>query len=227
MVVNTNTLPKVFFVATGLLVALAINLLLSDALEVQKYRATQALALAGAGTAAEETAPLAAVLILPVEQPPAVEQPPTPAPTTQSSPSQHQGLGHSPPPAAAILAAPAIGLRVVVFDQGVSEAALRKGPAFFPGRSSPAGRVAIAGHKGRSGGPFRRIGDLQPGDIITLTIPGGGEYAYRVTGSHIVYERDWSLIDNPTPALVLQACLLGLWQAEYRLIITAEPYQKQ
>lgn len=137
MIGNTNTLPKVFFAATGLLVALAANLLLSDALEAQKYRESQVLAEA----AAEETAPLAAASILPTDRPPAVKQPPTAAPTTQRSPSQHQGLGHSPPPAAAILAAPAIGLRVVVFDQGVSEAALRKGPAFFPGRSSPSGRA--------------------------------------------------------------------------------------
>ncbi|MCL5981068.1 MAG: sortase [Firmicutes bacterium] len=144
-------------------------------------------------------------------------------PTTQSSPSQSE---HNPPPAAAILSAPAIGLRVAVFDQGTSEAALRKGPAFFPGRTSPSGRVAIAGHKGQAGGPFRRIDDLQPGDIITLTIPGGGDYAYRVTGSHIVHERDWSLIDDPTPALVLQACLLGPWQAEHRLIVTAEPKRR-
>ncbi|MBS3988443.1 MAG: sortase [Dethiobacter sp.] len=224
MIGNVITLPKVFFAATGLLVALAVNLLLLDILEGREYHATQTLALMQAATAVEEIAPLAAVSVLPADQPPAAppEATPAAAPTPQRSPSQPE---HTPPTAAAILAAPAIGLRVAVFDQGTSEVALRKGPAFFSGQSSPSGRVAIAGHKGRSGGPFGRIDDLQPGDIITLIIPGGGEYVYRVVGSHIVYERDWSLIDNPTPALVLQACLVEPWRAEYRLIVVAEPYQ--
>ena len=100
---------------------------------------------------------------------------------------------------------------------------MRKGPAFFPGRSSPVGRVAIAGHLGEAGGPFERIGELRPGDLIALSVAGGSEYVYRVVGSHVVYERDWSLIIDTEPGLVLQACLIGSRYHAYRLLVVAVP----
>jgi len=213
MVGNSFTIAKLLLVSAGVLVALAFNQVLLVEFEDQEYRQAQAWAVNY--VAGDNTSP-AAILLSP---PPAPE--PIPAPETEPAPID-------PPPTrvkpAAILSVPAIALRVAVFDHGTSESALRKGPAFFPGRSNPSGRVAIAGHLGEAGGPFEYIGELRPGDLITLSIVGGGEYAYRVSGSHVVHELDWGLIDDTRPGLILQACLLGARYHAYRLLVEAAPY---
>ncbi len=209
---NVFTLPSVLNAVASLLTGLAVILFFQEQNRDNFYAHTQKLALeASAG----DIRPPAGVFFAPVPiappAPPTTEAPP-------ALPAQEKALPPSTLPAA-VLVAPAIGLRVVVF-YGVTQSDLKRGPGFFPGRSDPVGRVAIAGHLGESGGPFARIGRLSPGDEIALTIQGR-QYVYAVQGTYTVHERDWTLITHGEPALVLQACIIG--RREQRLIVVAAP----
>jgi sortase A len=81
----------------------------------------------------------------------------------------------------AVITIPSEGLRAVVLE-GTTGSVLTKGPghvrtSVFPGG---AGTSVIYGRAGTYGGPFGRIGDLRPGQIITVTTQVGTSH-FRVT----------------------------------------------
>jgi sortase (surface protein transpeptidase) len=92
----------------------------------------------------------------------------------------------------AYLEIPTIGLRQVVVE-GTSSGDLFSGPGHR--RDSPlpgqAGVSVLLGRRAAFGGPFRRIADLQEGDLIHVTT-GLGEFDYRVSGLR--------LAGDPVPA---------------------------
>lgn len=94
----------------------------------------------------------------------------------------------------AVLEIPVLGLRQVVVE-GTAAGQLMKGPGHRRDTVLP-GQAGISVVQGRSalfGGPFGRIGELQPGDVIVVTT-GQGESLYAVSAT-----RD-STQDIPPPS---------------------------
>ena len=80
----------------------------------------------------------------------------------------------------AVLDIPQLDVREVVFE-GTTSGVLRSGPGHR--RDSPlpgqAGTSVIMGRQAAYGGPFRALGQLQPGHVFTITT-GQGRHAFRV-----------------------------------------------
>ncbi|MCW2960225.1 MAG: sortase family protein [Thermoleophilia bacterium] len=73
---------------------------------------------------------------------------------------------------------------------------LQKGPGLykevaFPGSGQP---LAIAGHRTTYGAPFLNIDQLDPGEIIRVTMPYG-VFTYTVTRQQVIAPNDWSILD--------------------------------
>lgn len=110
-----------------------------------------------------------------------------------------------------------------VFVEGTDEEELKSGPGHYPTTHWPGqGKViAIAGHRTTYGAWFRHIDDLDRGDRIILTMPYG-RYVFRVAGTRIVDDADWSILRGAGEFLVLSACH-PLYSASQRLVVTARP----
>jgi sortase A len=99
---------------------------------------------------------------------------------------------------------------------------LSRGPGHYketelPGQGKTA---AIAAHRTTFGAWFRRIDELERGDLIRLRLPYG-TFRYRVFSHEIVESDDWSIIrDRAFDTLVLSACH-PLYSAEQRWIVYA------
>ena len=108
-----------------------------------------------------------------------------------------------------------------VFVEGTDEEELKTGPGHYPMTHWPGqGKViAIAGHRTTYGAWFRHIDELDRGDRIILTMPYG-RYAFRVAGTKIVDDADWSILRGQGEFLVLSACH-PLYSAAQRLVVTA------
>jgi len=95
-------------------------------------------------------------------------------------------LGPTAPGApVAILQIPAIGMRDVVVVEGTSAENMTLGPGHL--RSTPlpgqAGLSVLYGRRATFGAPFARIGQLRPGDAITvITQQGTSEYRVAAVG---------------------------------------------
>ena len=79
-----------------------------------------------------------------------------------------------------VLLIPHLGLRQVIV-LGTSATDLLKGPGLMPGTSLPGtfGNSVIAGRRSTAGAPFGSIGQLRPGDSITV-VTVLGSFRYRV-----------------------------------------------
>lgn len=80
----------------------------------------------------------------------------------------------------ALLSIPRIGVSEVVV-QGTTSSALTSGPGHrrdtvYPGQE---GLSVLMGRQATYGGPFARLGELEPGDAITV-VTGQGEHRYEV-----------------------------------------------
>jgi sortase A len=117
---------------------------------------------------------------------------------------------------------PAIDVEAV-FVEGTGQEELKGGPGHYPMTYWPGqGKVvAMAGHRTTYGAWFRNIDDLDRGDPIVLTMPYG-RYVFRVAGTKIVDDADWSILDGKGEFLVLSACH-PLYSASQRLVVTARP----
>ena len=116
---------------------------------------------------------------------------------------------------------PAIGVETVVVE-GTEPGALRSGPGHYPGTALPGAgtTVAIAGHRTTYGAPFRRLDDLERGDLITLRMPYG-RVAYRVERTRIVDpDATWVVRAADREQLVLTACH-PLYSADQRIVVFA------
>jgi sortase A len=125
--------------------------------------------------------------------------------------------------AIAKLKIPRIHLDAVVVN-GTGTADLRRGPgrhleSYMPGERQ---LVYIAGHRTTYGAPFSDIDEIQPGDLITASLPYA-TVTYRVTGHRIVDDNDLSVLKTQhREQLVLQACHPRFFASE-RYLVYATP----
>lgn len=82
-----------------------------------------------------------------------------------------------------------------VIVEGVSQAALAKGPGHFPGTALPGepGNFAVAGHRTGWGQPFNKLPELRKGDTIDIEWKRT-TYTYRVTHSKVVEPSDVDVV---------------------------------
>jgi sortase A len=82
-----------------------------------------------------------------------------------------------------------------VVVEGVSQAALKKGPGHYPGTAMPGavGNFSVAGHRTGWGQPFHRLPELTKGDAITVEWQGSS-YTYRVTRTKVVEPSDVDVV---------------------------------
>ncbi|MDT8435025.1 MAG: class E sortase [Anaerosomatales bacterium] len=110
---------------------------------------------------------------------------------------------------------------VVILGTGRDE--LKKGPGWITYTDLPGetGNVGIAGHRTTYGAPFRRLDDLEPGDIIHFLSPYR-RYTYEVTEKFTVTPDQVEVMrTTDVPSLTLSACHPP-YSAAYRLIVRAE-----
>lgn len=123
-----------------------------------------------------------------------------------------------------------IGLRMP-FYAGTTDAVLAVGPGHYAGTGMPGvgyGVVGIAAHRvtpvgGKPWGPFRWLGNVRPGAIITATTPGGVMIRYRVARilTVPVEAPAWYLDQTPSrETLVLTTCTPPHRQ-DHRLVVLA------
>jgi sortase A len=117
---------------------------------------------------------------------------------------------------------PRIGLVHTLYE-GIALTVLDHGPGHWPGSAAPGGwgNVVIGGHRATHDHPFRRIGELEPGDLIVLRADGadGGTFTYEVTGSRVVTPADmWIVTQHPGRTITLFACHPP-GSAEYRYVV--------
>ncbi|WP_370650092.1 sortase [Oscillochloris sp. ZM17-4] len=81
------------------------------------------------------------------------------------------------------------------------------------------GNTVLSGHAGLRGGVFRDLGDLRPGDDVTIET-GGWSYTYRVRTRKAVWPTQIEVM-NPTPNPVLTLITCTNWDTQ-RLIVVAD-----
>lgn len=89
--------------------------------------------------------------------------------------------------------------------EGDSPHVLRLAVGHVPGTALPwqSGNVALVAHRDTF---FRRLGELKPGDIVQMTVPGA-QYSYRVTFTDIVTpDQTWVLQASTGETLTLITC---------------------
>lgn len=123
--------------------------------------------------------------------------------------------------AIARIKAPRIGAEAIALNASTG-AAMAWGPGAVLGLDRPdADLVAFAGHRDTH---FAFLGELRPGDEVSVEALDGTTRAYRVTGGAVVDSRQWRF---PTEGegLLLLTCwpLTAHTQGPLRLVITAEP----
>ncbi len=110
----------------------------------------------------------------------------------------------------------------MAFVQGVTVAALSKGPGHYPGTPLPGqgGNVAIAGHRTTHLAPFWSLDRLQAGDDIFVRT-SLGRFVYRVQWSVVVDRSNWSVTaSTDLPALTLTTCF-PRFSGRQRLVVRA------
>jgi len=114
---------------------------------------------------------------------------------------------------------PSIGVETVIVE-GTDTASLRKGPGHYPGTAFPGEEdtVAIAGHRTTYLAPFRRIDELEDGELISVDMPYA-TFTYEVEGSSIVEPSDVQIVDDVGyERMVLTACH-PLYSAAQRIAV--------
>ena len=151
---------------------------------------------------------------------------PFPTPTTPEATAPAIGAG------VALLRFPTLGdADGTVVVQGVTVAALRRGPGHYPGSAQPGevGNVVLSGHRTTYGAPFADVGELVEGDAVVLET-ATAVHTYRVTTSRIVaptaIEVTYPVPGQPGVAptrrlLTLTTCH-PKYSARQRLIVHAE-----
>ncbi|WP_160312819.1 class E sortase [Jiangella alkaliphila] len=87
---------------------------------------------------------------------------------------------------------PAIGLDVE-YGSGVHEAALVHGPGHWPGTPAPGqpGNPVISGHRNTHTQPFKKLDQVEVGDVIIASAYGGPATEYTVFNTVIVPEAEY------------------------------------
>jgi sortase (surface protein transpeptidase) len=97
----------------------------------------------------------------------------------------------------------------VLVVQGTSPEALRAGAGHFADTPYPEapGNVAIYGQRSSYGGPFRRLVELRPGDVVEVHTPLG-DHRYRVVAPFGGHANPW-VVSADDPAVTSQQGPLG------------------
>jgi sortase A len=109
-----------------------------------------------------------------------------------------------------------------VYEEGVDADTLAGGIGHLPGTPLPGetGNAALAAHRDTY---FRRLGEVQVGDVINIRTRGG-EHHYRVARAAIVQPGDVSVLANtPVATLTLVTCFPFRYvgSAPQRFVVTA------
>jgi LPXTG-site transpeptidase (sortase) family protein len=133
------------------------------------------------------------------------------------------------PPARTVLPAvsgridiPALTLSDALGD-GTEDVILDQGPMHWSMSSMPGelGTMFILGHRSSHGGPFLRLAELVPGDVVRVT-NAGQTFTYRVTGRRVVQPEDvLGLAEPATANLMLVACH-PIGSTAQRVVVRAE-----
>ena len=115
---------------------------------------------------------------------------------------------------------PRVGIDDVVFE-GVTNAALRKGPGHVPGTAAPGsttGNCVISGHRDSF---FRRLEGVRTGDLVFVRSLDGRVTSYRLVSKSIVLPEKVSVMDASSDRrLTLITCypFHFVGAAPYRLV---------
>ncbi|MBK5289306.1 MAG: class E sortase [Acidimicrobiia bacterium] len=168
--------------------------------------------------------------------------PPKPdRPSTTTTPTAPPASPPSPPPAGLLQPAdvpapdvilpiqligriqiPKIGLDTDLRDQ-ITQQSIDLGPSHWPGTAPPGGfgNAVIAGHRNSHSAPFHDVGNLVPGDAITLVAADGRPFHYVVTELFVVTpDAVWITEQTPGHTLTLFTCH-PLGSSAQRLVVRA------
>jgi sortase A len=127
-----------------------------------------------------------------------------------------------------ILKFPSINEEVPIIE-GTDEDSLEKGVGHFKGSSYPneKGQIVLSGHRDTV---FRRTGELNLGDLLTISLPYG-YFTYKIVDTQIVDSNDRTIItlQKEEEILTLTTCypFSFVGNAPQRYIITAKPVENQ
>jgi sortase A len=110
----------------------------------------------------------------------------------------------------------------MAFVEGVTLAALAKGPGHYPGTPLPGqgANVAIAGHRTTHLAPFWALDTLERGDDITLRTREGS-FVYRVMWAGVARpDSGWVVAPTNDPSLTLTTCW-PRFSSSRRLVVRA------
>lgn len=119
------------------------------------------------------------------------------------------------------LTVPALG-RTFVVRPGPTEENLRAGPAYDPAGGTPGreGNIVVYGHRNSYDRPFDKLGQLRPGDELTVTL-GGQQYHYRVEQIRRVLPAEVPSGPLPGRSLLTLVTCDPPGSTAYRLVVTA------
>jgi sortase A len=107
--------------------------------------------------------------------------------------------------ASGLLVIPKINAELAIVE-GTDPDNLEKGVGHYKGSFYPEenGQIVLSGHRDTV---FRKAGELELGDVLTMKMPYG-EYTYEIVGTKIVSAEDTSIItlQNSEEELILTTC---------------------
>ncbi len=103
-------------------------------------------------------------------------------------------------------------------EEGTEDEILNRSIGHFENTSRRSGNCGLAGHnRGYNVNYFARIKELEKGDFIFYFVDEK-KYKYKVTDSIIIYETDWSMLeDTEDDRITLITCVEN--RPEYRLCV--------
>src|SRR4030042_7217633 len=118
---------------------------------------------------------------------------------------------------------PRIDLEHISYE-GADTQTLKQGPGHIEETPLPGdnGRCTISGHRTTYGAPFRRIDELEKGDLIYLETINGELFTYAVTGIEIVNPKDVYILDGTYKKELLLTTCEPEYSAVKRLVVIAE-----
>ena len=118
---------------------------------------------------------------------------------------------------------PKIGLKLIV-NEGADTQTLKQGPGHIPETPLPGdtGRCTISGHRTTYGSPFRKIDELEDGDLIYLETVKGEIFIYVVMGQEIVKPKDVYILEGTDKRELLLTSCYPEYSAVERIILISE-----
>ncbi|MFA5015464.1 MAG: class E sortase [Actinomycetota bacterium] len=118
---------------------------------------------------------------------------------------------------------PRIELEQISYE-GADTQTLKQGPGHIEETPLPGdnGRCTISGHRTTYGAPFRKIDDLEEGDLIYLETTNGELFTYVVTGTEIVNPKDVYILDGSYKKELLLTTCEPEYSSVKRLVVIAE-----